>query len=536
MPPSPATMTRTASMNQKVRCRRRTCHSQGANNARVISSWHYYTLFVTVFSLWLPHVSSSSSSSLSRHQYSILGVYPMIESRGDKNGVVYSYSSHCRRTGYHTPRRSLKEWSSLTALSSSSSSTIPSYQSQFTVPTASTATFSSTGTSSTNFATTASSNSYNPSFKNGNNNPNSIVKDVQDQIKTLCRPITEKLRKQIPTDAWSVLAGAASFGGSLAISTTLQQKIFGISTGTPAPIPSLMGMASVCVASTTAHQVALATHVYATTGQWPTKFSLWPRHPRRRGGYYLFHENDQVWDLGVVQIPHHTLRIWAAGLVGYKLLGGRFWAVAPSSMTHLGSYARASLPATERYASARQRLQIERLGRIWGCHTCGSHRWTFWARSPPAQFVGDHMPPKSVAQQLERSLWYRVLRRKVRYRFYPQCIPCSNKQGSLLSQATAALQARSGASAARRLAAVGGGRGASYNHGWHIRLTHLTGALIGAIATVNVHPVDIMDENRWRYAQWQQDLVALWRKQESEILQRVQGMDTNANNGRNSRK
>ena len=136
------------------------------------------------------------------------------------------------------------------------------------------------------------------------------------------------------------------------------------------------------------------------------------------------------------------------------------------------------------------------------------------------------MPPKSVAQQLERSLWYRLLRRKVRYRFYPQCINCSNKQGSLLSQATAALQAarsRSGTSAARRLAAVGGGRGTSYNHGWQPRFAHATGAVIGAIATLNVHPADLMDENRWRYAQWQNDLFELFLFRQGEMQKHLRG-------------
>lgn len=132
------------------------------------------------------------------------------------------------------------------------------------------------------------------------------------------------------------------------------------------------------------------------------------------------------------------------------------------------------------------------------------------------------MPPKSVAQQLEKSIWYRIFRRKVDYRFFPQCIQCSSKQGSLLAKATADLQARTGRSAARRLAAVGGSPAASYNHGWQPRLNHLAGGVLAAIATYNVHPVDLQDENRWRYAEWHDDLINLVQRRESEIMERLQ--------------
>ena len=318
-----------------------------------------------------------------------------------------------------------------------------------------------------------------------------------------------RISRQLPPPIWAALAGALSFGSTLGFSTTLQ-RLAGISTGTAAPFPSMVGLATVCFASTTAHQVALATHVYAATGTWPAQFTLWPRIDRSSFCYY----DDDVLDLKIIQIPWHSIRIWAMGVVCFKLLGGRFWAIAPSSMTHLGSYARGSLPATERYATASQRLKIEKLGRFWGCHTCGSHRC--WLGSE-VQFVGDHMPPKSVAQRLENSFWYRLFRKTVNYRFYPQCMRCSSKQGSLLSKAAAGL--RIGRRAALRLAAVGGSRAASYNHGWQPRFNHLTGALLGAIATVSVHPADLEDENRWRYATWQGDLLNLFTQRESEIVE-----------------
>lgn len=354
-----------------------------------------------------------------------------------------------------------------------------------------------------------------------NNSFRDSLQAVQNKVEAWRQQMTQRLRRHLSPEALSVFAGAVSFGSTLALSTTLQQKLLGISTGTPAPVPSLVGVASVCLASTTAHQVALATHAYARTGEWPSQFTLWPRADQSA---YLFYR-DQVLDLKIVKLPMHSVRIWTMGLVCFKLLGGRFWAVAPSSVTHLGSYARASIPATANYATAQQRLQIERLGRLWGCHTCGSHRWFSFPRPggvPGAQFVGDHMPPRSVAQQLETSLWYRFLRRKVHYRFYPQCIQCSNKQGSLLSKASAALQTRRGSAAARRLAAVGGDRAASYNHGWQPRLAHWSGGILAAIAVVNTQPADLVDENRWRYAQWQDDLTDLVYRKEQQVQQQIE--------------
>ena len=370
-------------------------------------------------------------------------------------------------------------------------------------------------------------------------NLHASLQAAHDKVESWRQQLTQQLRRHVPPEALAVLAGTASFGCTLAMSTTLQQRLLGMSTGTPAPLPSLVGAASVCVASTTAHQVALATHAFADTGEWPENFTLWPRADQSA---YFFYQ-DQILDLKVIQLPMHSVRIWAAGLVCFKLLGGRFWAVSPSSVTHVGSYARASLPATANYATAQQRLQIERLGRLWGCHTCGSHRWFTFPRIsinggvgvPGAQFVGDHMPPKSVAQQLETSLWYRCLRRKVRYRFYPQCIKCSNKQGSLLSKASAALQNRRGSSAARRLAAVGGGRVASYNHGWQPRFAHLTGGLVAATAVINTHPADLADENRWRYAQWQSDLVDLVYRKEQQVQLEIEKIETRLRKRKESR-
>ena len=56
------------------------------------------------------------------------------------------------------------------------------------------------------------------------------------------------------------------------------------------------------------------------------------------------------------------------------------------------------------------------------------------------KFVSDHMPPKAVAEQMNERWYRKVLGLQVPYRFYPQCINCSTKQGSILSQATQELR------------------------------------------------------------------------------------------------
>lgn len=275
----------------------------------------------------------------------------------------------------------------------------------------------------------------------------------------------------------AMLAGAAAFGSSLAVSTFLQQQLLRISTGTPAPLPSIIGMATVCAASVISHQAALgvadARHANAPLDQYP-------RYLRPR--FQPLQQQQDVLTIGPVQIPMHTIRICCLGLLTFKCLGGRFWAIAPSSYTDVGSFARVSLPATSNYATASERAALERMGRRWGCHTCGSRMLFTTQRG--ARFVGDHMPPKSVAEQMNHVWWRRLFRIQVPFRFYAQCINCSNKQGSILSKATHQMREQKSSAMARSqfLVAAGGGTQA-YNHGWIPRVSHLAGAVLGGVAT-----------------------------------------------------
>jgi hypothetical protein len=215
------------------------------------------------------------------------------------------------------------------------------------------------------------------------------------------------------------------------------------------------------------------------------------------------------------------------GILVFKILGGRFWAIAPSSYTHLGSFARVrvgSIPATDRYATSVQRSTIESIGKKYGCHTCGTRMRKFILAPllqsskskissemiSTARFVSDHMPPKSVAEQIN-SRWYnRIFGIKVNYRFFPQCITCSSTQGSILSKATQELRKYHFSSVLLKkgsmipnLSQAGGGTNA-YIHGLRPRWNHFTGGILASIAVVgNSNNKNGVIPNHDRYELWQ---------------------------------
>jgi hypothetical protein len=179
------------------------------------------------------------------------------------------------------------------------------------------------------------------------------------------------------------------------------------------------------------------------------------------------------------------------GILAFKLLGGRFWAIAPSSYTNLGSFARTrfALPATERYATAAKRVRIEQLGRTVGCHTCGTRSLLQPFRRGGTRFVADHMPPKSVAAAAAQQQWW-WLRRPVTFRFFPQCVACSQQQGRILGLATNELRHNSRWTRPHVLLRQAGGGANAYFHGWRFRANHLAGGVVGGLAMVTVDDGD----------------------------------------------
>lgn len=103
----------------------------------------------------------------------------------------------------------------------------------------------------------------------------------------------------------------------------------------------------------------------------------------------------------------------AAAGVTFKLIGGRFKSVLPSSFYKSGAFAHSFIPAKgQQYATTKEKLILNSIGRKHGCHTCGNRRSKF--------YVGDHIPPNSLRKQGEQQV------------FYPQCNKCSSSQGGLL--------------------------------------------------------------------------------------------------------
>jgi hypothetical protein len=142
---------------------------------------------------------------------------------------------------------------------------------------------------------------------------------------------------------------------------------------------------------------------------------------------------------------------------------------------------------------------VERMGRKWGCHTCGSHMFFKSSKSPTTnkvfRFVGDHMPPKSVAKQMDKTWLRRIgLLPKVRFRFYPQCVTCSSVQGSVLSKA--------GSNLVTSMEGAGGGRTA-YFHGLRPRINHLTGGVLAGTVVVGATNNEITKGNSKRLERWQ---------------------------------
>jgi hypothetical protein len=102
--------------------------------------------------------------------------------------------------------------------------------------------------------------------------------------------------------------GALTFGTVSAVSCWSQWQCMGISTGTAAPIPTLIGVVTVCVASVASHVVVVHAVHYGAAVQQPTLY-----HQQRRYNAFSLSKEEQKKDslfLGPVQIPMHTIRMY----------------------------------------------------------------------------------------------------------------------------------------------------------------------------------------------------------------------------------
>jgi hypothetical protein len=94
----------------------------------------------------------------------------------------------------------------------------------------------------------------------------------------------------LPPSALSIAAGYAAFASSMALSTFLQLKLLGVSTGSPRPIPSLLGIASVALSSLASHKASVK--VYS-----------------EQHDLSLATSSRDMIHFGAIQVDKHTLRM-----------------------------------------------------------------------------------------------------------------------------------------------------------------------------------------------------------------------------------
>ena len=129
------------------------------------------------------------------------------------------------------------------------------------------------------------------------------------------------------------------------------------------------------------------------------------------------------------------------------------------------------------------------------------------------------MPPNEIAIQENKTLYRRLLRRPIQQRFYPQCQPCSNRQGGLIGQGKKNFnKVRRASLRAQMLKKSGGGLNA-HMHGLRPRIQSMTGGLISMATIYKAKDVDILGHgggNRRRFDEWQSviedELDDLYRK------------------------
>ena len=361
--------------------------------------------------------------------------------------------------------------------------------------------------------------------------------DFVDSISSTADGIIREISGDQPPDfrqrAIAFLSGTASFYATSFASQLMQQKVLGISTGTrPPAIPTAIGIATVAAGSWAGHLAGVG--VASAFGSIRDKYlrgsltgeSILDQLPQmRHAAAQSIHEMTRPLKLIMRddlsrserrernQAWMHAARVCVLGLLTYKMvLRSNFFSISPSSYTHKGSFARVGIPATMNYASPSQRIQIEKLGRRWGCHTCGS-RMIF--SKLPTKFHGDHIPPVSVAKQMSQQTWRKFLGLTVPQKFYPQCVNCSGKQGSLLSKAVNA--------GMRNLSRAGGGKDSHFHS--NFRIGHLTGGAV-AILTTSVTaqgtqtPESVVSSSRLRvesYQDWAQEQLHKVRSMFSRI-------------------
>lgn len=140
---------------------------------------------------------------------------------------------------------------------------------------------------------------------------------------------------------------------------------------------------------------------------------------------------------------YEEIRTALVGVGAYGILERRSFRTAiPSSVISVGVFAhtpwhwspkmRDVIAATGEVATSSQRAAVQKLGKLHGCHHCGSKQIFNLAKGFPTNFIADHMPPTKYVNEAN-SEWYRkifggMLRK--RQQLLPQCQSCYSKQSA----------------------------------------------------------------------------------------------------------
>lgn len=118
------------------------------------------------------------------------------------------------------------------------------------------------------------------------------------------------------------------------------------------------------------------------------------------------------------------LTIATYGLIERKL----FISALPSSVNVLGVFAKtfASVSSSSFAATSSEKSKIQVLGRLYGCHHCGSRQII---KNRMKGFIADHMPPTKIVNELNSKFWRKLFGLKVTQRLFPQCQSCFLLQG-----------------------------------------------------------------------------------------------------------
>jgi hypothetical protein len=195
----------------------------------------------------------------------------------------------------------------------------------------------------------------------------------------------DQLRKYIP-DIPSVIVGSAAYRSTLFMSTWAQKK-FHISTGTKF-VPSTAGFLTVCVASLLSHHACLEVNC-----------RHYDRRQQRRlqspkPTFSISHKK-KTYEV-ILPLTTQQIAVCIAGVLAFKRMGGTFRSISPSSYTSPGSFARQCIPAkSTAYATPNERDAIQKIGKKYGCHTCGTRK-PFSGTTDG--FVADHIPPNAVVE------------------------------------------------------------------------------------------------------------------------------------------